>query len=101
MAAAENDDGPHDEIFPRVAAPADGSPWRAPADLEQHLYELREADDPYAYLRAVAVEGLYRPVASHEEDAGRLLTVDLPDGRRRGCTRRGCFRRIPPSSTSP
>ncbi|MEU1022912.1 DUF1266 domain-containing protein [Streptomyces sp. NPDC005904] len=85
-AAAEAEDEFHDEIFPFVPAPEDGSRWQAPADLEEQLYELCEADDAYAYLRAVAVAGLYRPVALHgkdaEADASPLLTVDLPDGRK-------------------
>ncbi|WP_369216804.1 DUF1266 domain-containing protein [Streptomyces flavofungini] len=92
MAAAEYEDESHDDIFPWVPAPSDGSPWQGPADLEQHLYELAVADDPYTYLRAIAVEGLYRPVPLHaasdgrdhapDPDASPLLTVDLPDGRK-------------------
>ncbi|KUF16532.1 hypothetical protein AT728_12165 [Streptomyces silvensis] len=43
-------------MFPVVPAPQDGSRRRAPADLEEHLYELAEADDGYACPRALAVE---------------------------------------------
>ncbi|MGW2228384.1 DUF1266 domain-containing protein [Streptomyces formicae] len=85
-AAVEAEDEYHDDVFPGIAAPGDGSRWQAPADLEEHLYELCEADDAYTYLRAVAVEGLYRPVSFADKDseaaAGPLLTVELPDGRK-------------------
>ncbi|MEU8955190.1 DUF1266 domain-containing protein [Streptomyces sp. NPDC048518] len=96
---AEHADEYHDEFFPDVPAPEDGSSWQAPADLEQHLYELCQEDDAYGYLRALAVEGLYRPVRLDEDDArsvedgpddeseqggaaSELLTFDLPDGRK-------------------
>ncbi|MEU6992709.1 DUF1266 domain-containing protein [Streptomyces sp. NPDC046465] len=90
-----HDDEFHDDVFPDFPAPADGSPWQAPADLEEHLYELCQEDDAYGYLRAIAVEGLYRPVPLDEADAAdaadederdaaasELLTIDLPDGRK-------------------
>ncbi|WP_030570558.1 DUF1266 domain-containing protein [Streptomyces aureocirculatus] len=83
-AAAE--DEYHDDVFPVVPAPRDGSRWQAPADLEEHLYELAEAEDGYAYLRALAVEGLYRPVPLTDfaaaPDAPPLFSVEVPDGRR-------------------
>ncbi|WP_030687750.1 DUF1266 domain-containing protein [Streptomyces sp. NRRL B-1347] len=83
-AAAE--DEYHDEVFPVVPAPADGSPWQAPADLEEHLYELTLADDGYTYLRALAVAGLYRPVPltdlAARPDAPPLFSIEVPDGRR-------------------
>lgn len=82
----EYDDEYHDDVFPSVDAPEDGTPWQAPADLEEHLYELCEADDGYTYLRAIAVTGLYRPVSVADVEPGAterpVLTVDIPDGRR-------------------
>ncbi|MFE0130309.1 DUF1266 domain-containing protein [Streptomyces sp. NPDC059037] len=76
----------HDDIFPNLDAPEDGTPWQAPADLEEHLYELAEADDAYTYLRAISVTGLYRPVAMADVAPGAterpVLTVDVPDGRK-------------------
>ncbi|MEI5097930.1 DUF1266 domain-containing protein [Streptomyces sp. PmtG] len=83
-AAAE--DEYHDDVFPVVPAPEDGAPWRAPADLEEHLYELAEADDGYTYLRALAVAGAYRPVpltdVAARPDAPALFSIEVPDGRR-------------------
>ncbi|ARX87183.1 MULTISPECIES: DUF1266 domain-containing protein [Streptomyces] len=85
MYAAAEDDY-HDDVFPVVPAPQDGTRWQAPADLEEHLYELIEADDGYGYLRALAVEGLYRPVLLTDlaaaPDAPPLFSVEVPDGRR-------------------
>ncbi|MEV0319352.1 DUF1266 domain-containing protein [Streptomyces sp. NPDC050658] len=76
----------HDDIFPNVDAPEDGSPWQAPADLEEQLYELAEADDAYTYLRAIAISGLYRPVAMSDVAPGAterpVLTIEIPDGRK-------------------
>ncbi|MEW1924072.1 DUF1266 domain-containing protein [Streptomyces sp. NPDC088360] len=85
-AAPAAEDEHHDDVFPNVEAPEDGTAWQAPADLEEHLYELSEADDGYTYLRAIAVTGLYRPVSVADVEPGAterpVLTVDLPDGRR-------------------
>lgn len=82
----EHHDEHHDDVFPDFPAPDDGSPWQAPADLEEHLYALCQEDDAYGYLRAIAVEGLYRPVSvtetERDDGASELLTVDLPDGRK-------------------
>ncbi|MCX4820024.1 DUF1266 domain-containing protein [Streptomyces sp. NBC_01142] len=84
QAAAEDDD--HDEIFPDIPDPEDGSAWQAPADLEEHLYELARADDAHTYLRAIAVEGVYQPVsradATLDPQKRPLLTVDAGDGRK-------------------
>ncbi|MFD3482876.1 DUF1266 domain-containing protein [Streptomyces sp. NPDC058665] len=76
----------HDEFFPFVPAPEDGSRWSAPADLEQHLHRLARTDNAYAYLRALAIEGVYYPVATDEaREAGEgtfpMLTMEIPDGR--------------------
>ncbi|MFI9722648.1 DUF1266 domain-containing protein [Streptomyces sp. NPDC052396] len=76
----------HDEIFPDIPAPEDGGPWQAPAELEQHLYELGRSGDVLGYLRAVAAEGVYYPVLLEEaraagEDEYPMLLVDVPDGR--------------------
>ncbi|WP_282792999.1 DUF1266 domain-containing protein [Streptomyces sp. CC224B] len=83
-AAAE--DEYHDDVFPIVPEPEDGVPWQAPADLEEHLYELVRADDGYTYLRALAVAGVYRPVLltdlAAQPDAPPLFSVEVPDGRR-------------------
>ncbi|MEU2560032.1 DUF1266 domain-containing protein [Streptomyces longispororuber] len=83
-AAAE--DEYHDDVFPVVPEPEDGVPWQAPADLEEHLYELVLADDGYTYLRALAVAGVYRPVLltglAAQPDAPPLFSVEVPDGRR-------------------
>ncbi|GHE80269.1 hypothetical protein GCM10018785_55420 [Streptomyces longispororuber] len=76
----------HDDVFPVVPEPEDGVPWQAPADLEEHLYELARADDGYTYLRALAVAGVYRPVPltdlAARPDAPPLFSVEVPDGRR-------------------
>ncbi|MFD9905241.1 DUF1266 domain-containing protein [Streptomyces sp. NPDC059063] len=88
MDAATDDeyDEYHDEVFPVVPAPPDGADWQAPADLEEHLYELARADDGYTYLRALAVEGVYRPVPltdfAARPDAPALFSVEVADGRR-------------------
>ncbi|GAA0445196.1 DUF1266 domain-containing protein [Streptomyces sp. NPDC046215] len=84
LAAAE--DEMHDEFFPFVEAPADGSRWQAPTDLEQYLYKLTRADNAYAYLRTLAIEGVYYPVRLDEaqaagEDTHPVLTTRTPDGR--------------------
>ncbi|MGA4838965.1 DUF1266 domain-containing protein [Streptomyces sp. G45] len=91
MYAATDDDHAtedeyHDEVFPVVPAPPDGAVWQAPADFEELLYELTRADDGYAYLRALAVEGVYRPVPltdfAARPEAPPLFSVAVPDGRR-------------------
>ncbi|WP_405793006.1 DUF1266 domain-containing protein [Streptomyces sp. NBC_01506] len=79
------EDEVHDEFFPFVPTPQDGSRWQAPADLEQHLYKLTRTGDTYAYLRAVVIEGAYYPVRIEEsaaagEDTYPMLTTDTPDG---------------------
>ncbi len=83
-AAAE--DEVHDEFFPVVPAPADGGHWQAPTDLEQQLYKLSRADNAYAYLRTLAIEGVYYPVRLDEVQAAGadtypMLTNETPDGR--------------------
>ncbi|MFI9237250.1 DUF1266 domain-containing protein [Streptomyces sp. NPDC053079] len=83
-AAAE--DEVHDEFFPVVPAPADGGHWQAPTDLEQQLYKLSRADNAYAYLRTLAIEGVYYPVRLDEvraagADTYPMLTNETPDGR--------------------
>lgn len=55
----EQDD--HDEVFPLFEGPEQGH-WQAPTALEQRLYELSRTGEKYAYLRALATEGLYHPV---------------------------------------
>ncbi|GHC40962.1 DUF1266 domain-containing protein [Streptomyces cinnamoneus] len=82
-AAAE--DEMHDEFFPLVPAPEDGARWQAPTDLEQYLYKLCRADNAYAYLRTLAIEGVYYPVRLDEaraagDDAHPMLTNETPDG---------------------
>ncbi|MET9555646.1 DUF1266 domain-containing protein [Streptomyces sp. NPDC006645] len=77
----------HDEYFPLVPAPEDGGHWSAPADLEQYLYKLARADSAYGYLRALAIEGVYYPVAldriqAAEDGSYPMLTIETPDGRR-------------------
>lgn len=78
----EQDD--HDEVFPLFEAPERGR-WRAPAELEQRLYELSRAEEKYTYLRALAAEGLYHPVplAESERSASRrrIVTHEVDDGR--------------------
>ncbi|WP_101784195.1 DUF1266 domain-containing protein [Nonomuraea indica] len=86
------EDEMHDEILPLLPDPDDGAPWQAPALREQRLYELCRRDEAgeerahYEYLRAVAVEGLYRPVtlpaAEGSEGAAPLTIMTLEDGRR-------------------
>ncbi|MEU7136063.1 DUF1266 domain-containing protein [Streptomyces sp. NPDC046261] len=76
----------HDEFFPVVPAPADGGHWQAPTDLEQQLYKLSRADNAYAYLRTLAIEGVYYPVRLDEARAAGehtypMLTNETPDGR--------------------
>ncbi|MEV6774623.1 DUF1266 domain-containing protein [Streptomyces syringium] len=83
-AAAE--DEVHDEFFPLVPAPQDGSRWQAPTDLEQYLYKLSRADNAYAYLRTLAIEGVYYPVRLDQARAAAegtypMLTTETPDGR--------------------
>lgn len=85
MHAAAHDEA-HDEFFPLVPAPQDGSRWQAPTDLEQYLYKLSRADNAYAYLRTLAIEGVYYPVRlDHAQAAGEderpMLTIETPDGR--------------------
>ncbi|GHG54494.1 DUF1266 domain-containing protein [Streptomyces griseocarneus] len=79
-------DEAHDEFFPVVPAPDNGSLWQAPTDLEQYLYRLSRAGRAYGYLRTLAVEGVYYPVRLDEaqaadEDERPMLTLPLPDGR--------------------
>lgn len=79
-------DEAHDEFFPVVPAPEDGSRWLAPTDLEQYLYRMSRTGNAYGYLRTLAVEGVYYPVRLDEaqeagEDEHPMLTVPLPDGR--------------------
>ncbi|MFF5089146.1 DUF1266 domain-containing protein [Streptomyces niveus] len=76
----------HDEYFPLVPSPPDGAHWSAPADLEQYLYKLARADSAYGYLRALAIEGVYYPVAldqiqAAEEGSYPILTTETPEGR--------------------
>ncbi|WKU43399.1 DUF1266 domain-containing protein [Streptomyces sp. VNUA116] len=86
-AAAQDED--HDEIFPCVPAPEDGARWQAPTDVEQYLYKVTRSDDSYAYLRTLAIEGVYYPVRLDEGQAAGgapagtrpMLTIDTPDGR--------------------
>ncbi|WP_406403009.1 DUF1266 domain-containing protein [Streptomyces uncialis] len=86
------EDEVHDEVFPKVAAPADGSRWTAPTDIEQRLHSLCAKDNDHAYLRTVALEGVYYPVRLDVARARRedgddasadlpMLTIDAPDGR--------------------
>ncbi|MFC9607545.1 DUF1266 domain-containing protein [Streptomyces niveus] len=80
------EDEVHDEFFPIVTAPQDGSRWQAPTDLEQHLHKLARTGNVYAYLRAVAIEGVYYPVRLDEalaadEGTYPMLTNEIPDGR--------------------
>ncbi|MFI6080025.1 DUF1266 domain-containing protein [Streptomyces sp. NPDC051217] len=80
------EDEVHDELFPFIPTPGDGGRWSAPADLEQHLYRLVRTDNAYAYLRALAIEGVYYPVAVDEARAAGegtfpMLTMEIPDGR--------------------
>ncbi|MFI9206456.1 DUF1266 domain-containing protein [Streptomyces sp. NPDC053048] len=80
------EDEMHDEFFPLVPAPEDGGPWQAPTDLEQKLHRLSRADNAYAYLRTLAIEGVYYPVRLDEaraagEDEYPMLTIETPDGR--------------------
>ncbi|MFC5143313.1 DUF1266 domain-containing protein [Streptomyces aureoversilis] len=84
MHAAAQDEA-HDEFFPLVPAPQDGSRWEAPTDLEQYLYKLSRADNAYAYLRTLAIEGVYYPVRldhaqAAAEDERPMLTIETPDG---------------------
>ncbi|MER6998969.1 DUF1266 domain-containing protein [Streptomyces sp. NPDC000410] len=86
--AAEQEipDEVHDEVFPSVPEPEDGSRWQAPTDLEQHLYKLSRSGNTYGYLRTLATEGVYYPVAMPAALAAGpgeypMLTVDTPDGR--------------------
>ncbi|WP_327353126.1 DUF1266 domain-containing protein [Streptomyces sp. NBC_01304] len=55
-------DEEHDEIFPDIPTPTDGSRWLAPTDVEQHLYKLVRSENSYAYLRTLAHEGVFYPV---------------------------------------
>ncbi|MFF2023226.1 DUF1266 domain-containing protein [Streptomyces sp. NPDC058171] len=79
----------HEEFFPHVEPPSDGSRWIAPTDVEQRLYALSRADNGYAYLRTLALEGVYYPVrldaAMAQPKCGTgdvpLLTFQVPDGR--------------------
>ncbi len=80
------EDETHDEFFPVVPAPPDGGRWQAPADLEQYLYKVTRADNAYAYLRTLAIEGVYYPVRLDQareagEDEHPMLTMEIPDGR--------------------
>jgi hypothetical protein len=87
-------DETRDEVLPSLAGPPHGERWLAPALREQRLYELcrddnGEADSgetDLAYLRIVAAEGLYRPVALEDAEGtggGAPLHVSLlPDGTR-------------------
>ncbi|WP_405675086.1 DUF1266 domain-containing protein [Streptomyces sp. NBC_01511] len=80
------EDEVHDEFFPIVPTPQDGTRWQAPADLEQYLYRLASTGDTLAYLRAVAIEGAYYPARLEEPSAAdegkqAMLTTDVPDGR--------------------
>lgn len=76
----------HDEFFPLVSTPRSGARWSAPADLEQRLYTLARSGNGYAYLRALAIEGVYYPVRLDEAlaagaDTYPMLTTETPDGR--------------------
>ncbi|MFF4224484.1 DUF1266 domain-containing protein [Streptomyces sp. L500] len=76
----------HEEVFPFVPAPEDGTRWTAPTDVEQQLYRLTRTGNAYAYLRTLAIEGVYYPVRLDEaraagEDEFPMLTVPLGDGR--------------------
>ncbi|GAA4511825.1 MULTISPECIES: DUF1266 domain-containing protein [Nonomuraea] len=82
-------DETHDEVLPSMDDPPAGERWLAPALREQRLYELcRDGGDEahLAYLRIVAAEGLYRPVALGQavgsDGAAPLHVTTLPDGRR-------------------
>ena len=80
------EDEVHDEFFPIVPGPPDGGRWQAPADLEQHLHRLAGTGNAYAYLRAMAIEGVYYPVRLDEalaadESTYPMLTNEIPDGR--------------------
>ncbi|WP_063780515.1 DUF1266 domain-containing protein [Nonomuraea sp. SBT364] len=78
-----------EEIFPFIPDPPDGTPWRAPAALEERLYELARRNDAgddraaYEYLRVISAEGLYRPVplAGARQDAPVFVATPA-DGRR-------------------
>lgn len=84
-----SEDETHDEVLPNVDDPPDGERWLAPALREQRLYELcRDGSDEahLDYLRIVAAEGLYRPVALADAEgsdgAAPLHVTTLPDGHR-------------------
>ncbi|ARZ66089.1 hypothetical protein SMD11_0423 [Streptomyces albireticuli] len=79
------EDEMHDEFFPLVPAPEDGARWQAPTDVEQHLYKLSRKGDPDAYLRTLAIEGVYYPVRLDHAQAAPagthpMLTTETPDG---------------------
>ncbi|MFM9370854.1 DUF1266 domain-containing protein [Streptomyces sp. Da 82-17] len=59
----------HDEFFPKIPDPDDGDRWLAPSDVEQHVHRLVRRDNTYAYLRILAVEGVYYPVRREDADA--------------------------------
>ncbi|NBE56673.1 DUF1266 domain-containing protein [Streptomyces sp. YC537] len=59
----------HDEYFPQIPDPEEGTRWLAPTDVEQHLYRLIQRENSYAYLRTLAIEGVYYPVRREEVDA--------------------------------
>ncbi|SDM26813.1 DUF1266 domain-containing protein [Allokutzneria albata] len=72
MTPEETDD--HDEVLPAIEPPSDVSPWTAPTDVEQFLYEHRDDEDPTEALRLLARTGLYHPIA---------ITATSPDIRER------------------
>jgi hypothetical protein len=75
----------HDELLPRIEAPADG-PWVAPTPVERLLYRDKDDRDVSGYLTILATTGVYHPVpitnAHHEPEKRRPLIAEQSDGQR-------------------